>query len=274
MGAVLAHSFWIPDMVASTKHDRVVHANQLIQVIAAHGRRFFYCKSQDTYARIELDARGRVWFVDDYTQQRFYTHHEGRWSGFSHGGTLRGLVECMRDYITRGEQIGRWRIGTHWGYSEASLDLVKSAAFSLPIIARDPSEPRDYYVISVHHTRRDHRYVTLWAPDNKGYVFRAYKAGRYAEDGVREKLGYYNDGCSNIAVPCDIVDPLTIMTTPADQLDGADGPALLNTRDSWKMILANVIAAPKYKPWPLYKGAPLSDYERASRGLPKRKEAV
>ncbi|WP_322070944.1 hypothetical protein [Paraburkholderia bannensis] len=129
---------------------------------------------------------------------------------------------------------------------------------------------KEFYVISEKHTRRDHRYITLWGPDDKGYRFRASSAGRYTEENVRAHLGYYNGGC-NLAVPCDVLDPLMVMTTPADCFDGPDGPALLNTRDTWKVILANVIAEPECKPHPRYKGAPLSDYERECRGLPKRK---
>ncbi|RQM43817.1 hypothetical protein EHZ19_32205 [Paraburkholderia bannensis] len=129
---------------------------------------------------------------------------------------------------------------------------------------------KEFYIISEKHTRREDRYVTLWAPDDCGYRFRASRAGRYAEACVRESLGYYNGGCS-LAVPCDVLDPLMVMTTPADCFDGPDGPALLNTRANWKVILANLIATPEYKPHPLYKGAPLTDYERECRGLPKRK---
>lgn len=114
---------------------------------------------------------------------------------------------------------------------------------------------RAFYVISVHHTRRDSRYVLLWRPDDKGYTFRTSTAGRYPEEAVRGHLGYYNTGCANIAVPCDVVDPLTITTTPRDQLDGPDGPALLNTRANWKILLANTIEKPRYAPEPEFPGA-------------------
>lgn len=263
----------------TTKQERLEHANALIRAIAAHGRRFFYYASSDRIAHMELDARGRVWYVDDYTQRRIYTHKPGAWAGFTKGGTLKGLVEQMRDYITRGERISRWHItmpredgGNTWGYNRDAAATLRAIAYSMPIIDRDPNEPREYYVISEKHTRRDHRYITLWGPDDKGYRFRASGAGRYAEADIRAHLGYYNAGC-NVAVPCDVLDPLMVMTTPADQLDGPDGPAILNTRENWKVILANVIAKPQYKPHPLYKGAPYNAYERECRGLPKKKEA-
>lgn len=114
---------------------------------------------------------------------------------------------------------------------------------------------KDFYVISVHHTHRRDRYILLWRPDDKGYTYRTSTAGRYPEDQIRAHLGYYNTGCENIAVPVDVIDPLTVMTTPLDQFDGADGPALLNTRANWKVLLANVVAPPAYEPHPAYKGA-------------------
>jgi hypothetical protein len=119
---------------------------------------------------------------------------------------------------------------------------------------------KEFYVISLKHTRREHRYVTLWRPDDKGYTFRASSAGRYPSVRVRAHLGYYNSGCS-IAVPCEVVDALTVMTTPADCLDGVDGPALLNTEAKWKVLLANMIETPAYPPKPRYKGSPIEkDY--------------
>jgi len=254
--------------VKATKAERVEHANALIRVIASHGRRFFYYEKGDRYARMELDAGGRVWFVDDYSEKRVYTQQRAynRWRGFTHGGTMRSLVECLRDYITRGEKVPCWRIATPqlgdspddiWGYGPDAAAAVREAAFALPIMARDPKAPREFYIVSNKHTRREHRYVTLWRPDDKGYTFRASTAGRYTEERVREHLGYYNSGCS-IAVPCDIVDDLTISTTPADCLDGTDGPAVLNTLAKWKVLLANTIEPPQYAPKPECKGAPRS----------------
>jgi hypothetical protein len=113
-----------------------------------------------------------------------------------------------------------------------------------------------YYVISVNHTRREDRYVLLWRPDDRGYTFRTSTAGRYREALIRAYLGYYNTGGAAIAVPCDVIDPLTVMTTPRDQFDGPDGPALLNTRANWKILRANTIEPPKYACEPEYKGAP------------------
>lgn len=108
---------------------------------------------------------------------------------------------------------------------------------------------KEFYVLSAMHTCRHHRYITLWAPDDCGYVYRISRAGRYTEERVMAHLGYYNSG-SNIAVPVELIDTLTVMTTPADRLDGADGPAVLNTRAKWKILTANAIVKPQYEPDP------------------------
>lgn len=131
------------------KLQRIEHANALIKVISDHGRRFFWNEKDQRIARLELDPRGRVWFHDDYRAARIYTHDTGgRWRGFSHGGTLRSLVIAMRDYVTKGEQIPRWRIATInlyggdegeniWGYDKAAAEATRAAAFTLPIIEPD-----------------------------------------------------------------------------------------------------------------------------------------
>lgn len=147
------------------KEARLAHANELIRIIASHGRRFFFHHGTNRYdpktkittfvaanrfAYLEL-RNGRVYFVDDYTSQAIYTHRAGfgnKWRGFSHGGTLRALVEDMRDYIIHGTPIARWKIviqrlqakGTDdlednvWGYDADAARAVREAAYKLPII--------------------------------------------------------------------------------------------------------------------------------------------
>lgn len=127
------------------RRERAEHANQLIRVIADHGRRFFWNEKHQRYASIEVDAGGRVWFIDDYSGKRIYTHWTpfgNKWRGFTHGGTLRTLVECMRDYIVDGKRIARWRIaqeslhGTEdiWGYGRLAAFETRTKAWALPII--------------------------------------------------------------------------------------------------------------------------------------------
>ncbi|MBM2651243.1 hypothetical protein [Burkholderia diffusa] len=79
----------------------------------------------------------------------------------------------MRDYVTTGWQLPRDVIATPymgdaagdnvWDYEREAAAAVRDAAFILPIMAPAPwpsDTPRDYYVISMHRTMREHR---LWS---------------------------------------------------------------------------------------------------------------
>ncbi|QQK62132.1 hypothetical protein FJD32_009270 [Shewanella sp. LC6] len=124
--------------------ERVEHANALIKVISEHGRKFF--EHNGVIATFELDKNGKVWFVDEYTKVRIYTHLGRKWHGFSHGGTLRDLVCAIRDYIYKGIQLDiDWIApsrrnpdnGDIWGYGKEAAAAVRAAAAQLPIIKQE-----------------------------------------------------------------------------------------------------------------------------------------
>ena len=137
------NSMWI-------KRKRCEQVNQAIRIIADHGRRFFYSQTVNRYASMEVDHRGKVWLVDDYTGKRVFTHETvwgGRWRGFSHGGTLRSLVEAFRDYICTGKQLHPGYLGPErfddsniWGYDEAGMKAVREQAGALPVFRQPVSE--------------------------------------------------------------------------------------------------------------------------------------
>lgn len=132
------------------KRKRCEQVNQAIQIIADNGRRFFYNQAANRYASMEVDARGKVWFVDDYSGKRIFTHETawgGRWRGFSHGGTLRNLVEAFRDYIRTGEPLPSGYLGPErfddsniWGYDEAGMKAVREQAGALPVFRQPVAE--------------------------------------------------------------------------------------------------------------------------------------
>lgn len=129
------------------ENQRLANVNELIRVIGGCGRNFFQYRNERRYAYMEIDARGRVWFVDDYTQERIYTHYPHRWRNFSHGGTLRDLVCVFRDHIKKGAQINHryfepnsmWCSRHPWGYPAEDLEQVKSQALRLGILAVAPA---------------------------------------------------------------------------------------------------------------------------------------
>lgn len=129
-------------LATMSKGDRLVLVNEAVKVIGSHGRRFFYSKIYDRYALMEIDARGRLWWIDEYTDQRIYTHYNGRWCQFSNGGTLHGLVIHFKNFVQTGEPMPRvfgpwpqWYCdGDLWGYGD-DMQKVRDglAAIGLPL---------------------------------------------------------------------------------------------------------------------------------------------
>lgn len=125
----------------TTKAERLQHANDLIELISNYGRRFFFDQSSGRIAKLEIDPRGRIWFVDDYNGKAIYTHNKNSWRGFSHGGTLRSLIEALRDYISRDVKLHREYIAPErmnpgsniWGYSNETAKILREAAFQMPL---------------------------------------------------------------------------------------------------------------------------------------------
>lgn len=111
-----------------------------------------------------------------------------------------------------------------------------------------------FYIVSVMHTLRRDRYITVWRPNDSGYAYPLSWAGKYSESNVRENLSYYNSGCSNVAVPCHVLDYLAIPPMPG-VIDNDAGPVVPNSAESWRRILANLIAEPAHAPRPEYRGA-------------------
>lgn len=113
---------------------------------------------------------------------------------------------------------------------------------------------KQFYIISVKHTLRQHAYITAWRPDDCGYAYPLSWAGRYDEAIVRAHLDYYNDGHSTIAVPCSIVDALAVPPSPG-MIDNDAGPVVENTRDNWHTLILNTIEPPPHAVRPEHQGA-------------------
>lgn len=68
---------------------------------------------------------------------------------------------------------------------------------------------------------------------------------------VLERSGYYNSGCSNIAVPADLVARLAVDI----EYDTREfGICLPNNAKTWKQLLAAVICKPDYPSRPEHRG--------------------
>tara|TARA_S200002703_G_scaffold5417_1_gene6294 strand:+ start:2543 stop:2980 length:438 start_codon:yes stop_codon:yes gene_type:complete len=132
----------ITDKKIEEKMTRAEKANLLLTVIASCGRKFF--KHGDRISRLEVAKNGRIWFIDSYSQKRVYTHYQGRWRGFTNGGTLKLLIELLRTYIQTGTKMrsvfGPWPKGyCGWGYEEEDMEKIREEAKALGIIEATPT---------------------------------------------------------------------------------------------------------------------------------------
>lgn len=128
----------------SVRLARLYAANCLIEIISIHGRKFFFHAASGRTAKLELDARNKVWLIDEYTQCRVDTHGKDEWEGFSHGGTLHNLVSALRDYIVDGKLLSFHSIApsrtdgsNYWGYDEVQAIAVRAAAGVLPLFHKE-----------------------------------------------------------------------------------------------------------------------------------------
>lgn len=77
---------------------------------------------------------------------------------------------------------------------------------------------RDFYILSLKWTRSGEDCATWWGPDNSGYVLSLDNAGRYSEELVRSKPGYYDNRESTLAVPCEVADRHALRLVHTDVL--------------------------------------------------------
>ena len=63
-----------------------------------------------------------------------------------------------------------------------------------------------YYIISLKHTFKEDKYITLWRPNNAGYCYAKDQAGMYDE--IIE--GYHNMKCDSMPVKCEELSGLFI----------------------------------------------------------------
>lgn len=152
----------------TVRDERIAQVNALVQIIGSHGRRFFFYRGAEglpgRFARMECDQRGQLWWVDDYREARIYLARTGfrsTWRGFSHGGTLRDLVERLYDYVTKGTLLPRSVIGLQrvnadslgdniWGYKEEAIQEVRRQAFELPMFRPAPSDAQQNHDQPTH----------------------------------------------------------------------------------------------------------------------------
>ena len=112
----------------STKEERIKTVNQIIEVIASRGRKFFAYEDRVAF----IHQKGKKYFyhceykdwdvclsVPNYMQPK-------KWC---HGGTMLGLVKDFVDYIKTGEKSNHNHgygglYCPHWGYPEDDINYL------------------------------------------------------------------------------------------------------------------------------------------------------
>lgn len=132
-----------------TRDERLAQANALIQIIAAHGRRFFFYAAQARTAHLSSRGAGQVLFHDAFSGKavKILPARLGlKPEGFTSGGTLWRLVERLAEYVDQGRLMhrefiapGGYSYGDLWAYG-ADAAAVREAAFALPLFepAQEP----------------------------------------------------------------------------------------------------------------------------------------
>ena len=83
------------------------------------------------------------------------------------------------------------------------------------------------YIISLHHTLRHERYISLWRDNNAGYCYSREHAGFYPQP----KKGYHDDE-SNMPITKEQADEL-FQPLP---FDGETRMMIPNTKQTWEKL--------------------------------------
>lgn len=83
---------------------------------------------------------------------------------------------------------------------------------------------KGYYIISLKHTTKHDKFITLWRADNKGYTYYKDSAGIY-EDYERG----YHDGDSAMPIEVEKLEGLFVQMQD-------DGLVLLNCKQIWDVL--------------------------------------
>jgi hypothetical protein len=114
------------------KYERLLIVNQLIEYIAVVTMHRTLQTYEGEPSRMILKKR-RVYFVDSYTGKSVYAYEGSNRKGFSHGGTMWGLVLDFSLFVREGgDTDGVHGYGglycTHWGEPPEVMEKIREYA--------------------------------------------------------------------------------------------------------------------------------------------------
>lgn len=73
---------------------------------------------------------------------------------------------------------------------------------------------KEYYILDLNQSNGD---MLVWRRSNsRGYCCRLDWAGKYTEEQIKEKPSYFDNGELTKAIPCSVVDEVSVKCVPND----------------------------------------------------------
>jgi len=125
------------------KERRLELANLYIAAISHHGRQFYSHQGKVSFF-LFCPTTGRIKLKDKYTGA--FVDVQGiawkNWKGFIEGGTLRNVIERLRDFILGKRKAPRYTY-QHWGYNQEAIQALNEELE--PILKEADSLDEDLY---------------------------------------------------------------------------------------------------------------------------------
>lgn len=121
------------------KRERAALVNELVQTIASVGRQFFLYEKEGkkNIASMEVDDRGVIWWIDQYSEEKIYVAYHGRWRGFTNGGTLKEFVRYLAQFVRDGVPLSPHVTGlsnvNYWAYPSDAVSEVQQLGIKLGV---------------------------------------------------------------------------------------------------------------------------------------------
>lgn len=138
------------------KEQRLNNANELIQLIATTGRKFFnHSDRPGCFIGYFVLNEGRTYFVDGYIKKPIYAY-DHRYFGrkFTEGGTMQSLILDIAEWIRTGEPMNAKNgyggvYCNHWGYPAEDMAKIQAKAVEIGFsvgLSKDLNR-RDYIAV-------------------------------------------------------------------------------------------------------------------------------
>ena len=99
-----------------------------------------------------------------------------------------------------------------------------------------------YLIASIKHTRKDDKFITFWQKNSSGYCYDLELAGTYSKEEVFDKLHYFSNHVSTIAIH---IDKIIERFVKSDHYSlNHPGLVVSNNKSNWKLINKEGVECP------------------------------